>query len=107
MLAEADVDALRSATHNDPFAVLGPHRAAEGRYAIRVFLPGASQVTAVAIDSKHRKRLQRRAGSDLFEADVDAAWAQRYRLKVEWQSGGDSLLEDPYRFGAFLADTDL
>jgi 1,4-alpha-glucan branching enzyme len=107
MLTAADIDALRTATHNDPFAVLGPHRSARGHCTIRVFLPGASQVTAVAIDARYCKQLQRRADSDLFEADVDAAWAHRYRLRVAWQNGGEALLEDPYRFGSLLADTDL
>jgi 1,4-alpha-glucan branching enzyme len=107
MLPEADVEALRRASHSDPFAVLGPHRNDAGRIAIRVFLPGAAHITALAIGSRHRKRLQRRADSELFEAEVDADWALRYRLKVEWTQGGESLIEDPYRFGTLLAETDL
>ncbi|MFM7625324.1 MAG: GlgB N-terminal domain-containing protein, partial [Gammaproteobacteria bacterium] len=36
--------------HSDPFAVLGPHRTAEGLCALRVFLPGAMRVTAVSAE---------------------------------------------------------
>ncbi|MFM8518611.1 MAG: 1,4-alpha-glucan branching protein GlgB [Nevskiaceae bacterium] len=107
MLAEADLEALRRASHPDPFAVLGPHRSDTGDIAIRVFIPGAERVTAVALGSRHRKTLQRRADSALFEAEVAAEWAWRYRLKIKWQEGGEALLDDPYRFGTLLADTDL
>jgi 1,4-alpha-glucan branching enzyme len=48
MLSAAEIDRLRDATHGDPFAVLGPHPGADGETRLRVLLPGALAVTAVA-----------------------------------------------------------
>ena len=50
MLADSEIDLLRSASHSDPFAVLGLHRDTDQRPWLRVFLPGAAQVDALAAD---------------------------------------------------------
>ena len=47
MLLEQDLDKILSASHGDPFSVLGVHEDAQARLWLRAFLPGAAQVTVV------------------------------------------------------------
>jgi 1,4-alpha-glucan branching enzyme len=102
-LDEADVQALCAGRHGDPFAVLGPHPAADGGCVVRAFLPGAARVQAVA--GARAWPLAQRDAAGLFEGltAVDGA----YQLRVRWQDGKESLLEDPFRFGAVLGEMDV
>jgi 1,4-alpha-glucan branching enzyme len=103
MLNTADIDAIRTGQHGDPFAVLGRHPSAEGGALVRVFLPDASAVQAVA--GARAWPLKQRHTDGVFEGPVASAGA--YQLRVRWADGHESLIEDPYRFGAVLGDMDV
>ena len=103
MLSDAEVLALCQGRHGDPFSVLGPHTAADGTPWVRAFLPGAVSVVAVAGARAWPLTLRDAAG--LFEGPTAAAG--RYQLRVRWHDGSESLLDDPYRFGAVLGDMDV
>src|SRR5262245_50490695 len=45
------VSALVAGRHGDPFAILGPHRDADGRLIVRAFLPGSAGLSIVDRDS--------------------------------------------------------
>src|SRR6266700_1789422 len=49
-LSRETVQTLVTGEHGDPFAVLGPHAAAD-RVIVRVFLPGAVEVSVVPLDA--------------------------------------------------------
>ena len=111
-----DRRALGEARHPDPFAVLGPHRRADGNTALRVFMPGAAAIVVVsAVDAgddetgtgRQFAELQRADASDLFEGVIPGECAEAYLLQVRWPAGGVTLLEDPYRFPPLLGETDL
>jgi 1,4-alpha-glucan branching enzyme len=51
-----DRRALGEARHPDPFAVLGPHRRADGNTALRVFMPGAAAIAVVSVLTVHASR---------------------------------------------------
>ncbi len=100
----AAIAAIVAARHGDPFAVLGPHEAAEG-CAVRVFLPEATAVAAIA----------REGGATLAElARIDGAgfWCGvmpahlPYRLRVT-TGAIEEAIEDPYAFGPVLGDLDI
>jgi 1,4-alpha-glucan branching enzyme len=112
MLKANDIEALRRGHHNDPFSVLGPHRDAAGNTWVRAFLPGAAAVqvvagaktwplTAVHADGVFEGMLA--AGKPPAKAQA----LQHYQLRVRWADGVESLIEDPYRFGAVLGDMDV
>ncbi len=108
------VAALQHGTNADPFAVLGPHRAAaDGRpsLVVRAFRPDAERVTLVAPALGASLDMARRPGTDLFEAAVPGFAGQphelAYRLRIDWKTGGSGEVEDPYRFGRILGDFDL
>ena len=110
-VAEHEVTALREARHPDPFAVLGPHRRGDGDCALRVFLPGAVSVRAVAAHGPQAAALplallQRRGDTEFFEGVIPGERAESYRLQVRWDDGTDAVLEDPYRFPPLLGGTD-
>jgi 1,4-alpha-glucan branching enzyme len=103
------IDALLSATHGDPFAVLGPHEIAPGVRVVRCLVPGATRIEVIDHAGRPRGGLTRLAG-DVFAGRVDApAGAFAYRLAIEGGPGvpGGRVIEDPYRFGPVLGELDL
>ena len=106
MLDPHDVQQLCQGRHGDPFAVLGAHPRADGSAWLAVFLPGATQVAAVAPDagSERLATLQQRDAAGLFEGALPAKCD--YRLQVRWADGTPALIDDPYRFGAVLGEID-
>ena len=113
MLSSDQIEALRAGRHGDPFAVLGPHHAARGQVGVRCWLPGAEAVAAV-LDGRDWP-LQMLHGDGVFEGLLPAPrctpqYTPHYRLRVGWgpaQGGKTTLIEDPYRFGTVLGDTDV
>ena len=106
-LPESEIRALMRAEHGDPFAVLGPHRHADGLW-VRTLLPGARSVAVVHAGSGWPlAQLERQGDSDVFAALVPAAEARLgYRLQVDWGKH-TTQLEDPYRFPPVLGETDV
>ena len=104
------IDAVARGSHGDPFALLGPHPTPDGLWRIRVWLPGAERVVVVdALRHARLAELAREHADGLFSAQVPRR-RQRfaYRLKVWWAGASDAvLIDDPYRFGPVLGDTDL
>ncbi|HLL12889.1 MAG TPA: 1,4-alpha-glucan branching enzyme, partial [Rubrivivax sp.] len=106
MLSSADIEALRSGRHGDPFAVLGPQPAAAGQLALRCWLPGAAATHAL-IEGRPWP-LQMLHAEGIFEGLLPAPrGAPHYQLQVRWQDGSSSQLDDPYRFGLVLGDMDV
>lgn len=107
MLQKHDIAMIRTASHGDPFAVLGPHQFAIGRYSIRCFLPGAKQVAVLSRLGQTLAVLHCRHPDGFFEGEVPIQAADAYQFQVEWLSGLQSTLEDPYRFPTVLGDMDV
>ncbi len=109
MLSAADLQALRSGRHGDPFAVLGRHAQAGGGAELAVFLPGAVAVSAVfdacAGLPAQQWPLQRRHADGLFDGPVPPGGS--YQLQVQWVGGLVSVVEDTYRFGPVLGELDV
>ncbi|MEY2654216.1 MAG: hypothetical protein RLZZ524_1244, partial [Pseudomonadota bacterium] len=112
MLDAATLAALMQGDHGDPFSVLGLHPLgadpARAGWVLRVLLPGAAGVRALRRDGGALlAELARIPGSDVFEATL-AAGAERevYVLDVDWGTHRH-VMEDAYRFGSLLGETDL
>jgi len=106
---KAVMDALQAiahGTHGNPFSVLGLHEEA-GTLAIRVFRPEAERVWIVPRDgSKPLAELTRVHDAGAFHARLSRKRDFAYRLRIE--AGGETReIEDPYRFGPLLGETDL
>ena len=108
MISERDVDRVRQAAHGDPFAVLGVHADAQGRWWLRAMLPGATQVSVLGADSGAPiGTLAQRHADGFFEGLLGVDEPPDYRLQVRWQDGLSSLVDDPYRFPPVLGELDV
>jgi 1,4-alpha-glucan branching enzyme len=110
-IAEAELElaaALRDGLCADPFGCLGPHSSTKpGHFRLRVFAPGSDGVAVLARDTRQvLARLKAVDGSDLFTGDVPLPQRGAYLLQVD-SPLGQRVIEDPYRFGPWLGDTDV
>jgi 1,4-alpha-glucan branching enzyme len=100
----ADIEAIASARHADPFAILGPHLTRAG-WAIRAFAPDVVSVRALTRDGAPIVEFVRRSG-DFFEALApEQSERPAYRLELT-RADGVEILDDPYAFGPVLGPLD-
>ena len=105
---ERSVAALIEGRHRDPFAILGPHPAADRRtLSIRAMHPAALAVDVLIVDTGEIRAMHRRGEEGLFEATIDGGQTPDYRLRITYQSGHVLEIDDPYRYGPVLGDLDL
>jgi 1,4-alpha-glucan branching enzyme len=105
-LPAADIAALVTGRHRDPFRVLGPHAADTG-LVIRAIRPGAERVEVVEQPGGARFAMTRLHGAGLFEARLPEVPATfDYRLDVTEASGHTHTLDDPYRYGPVFGSID-
>ena len=104
----AEFDALAAGRHGNPFAILGLHTVARGR-VVRTFQPQAAGVELVDASGTVLAEMERVHPNGIFSAAMPAR-KRRYRLRIRQRSdsaGGESTIEDPYRFGSMLGEFDL
>ena len=106
-ISQSDVQRLVSGTHDDPFAVLGPHTSGSDT-VIRAFVPGAETIHVIAPEGgAPLAALEPVGGDGIFAATLPtgAMPSGGYRLSIK--SGGHSWTQDDaYRFGPVLGDLD-
>jgi 1,4-alpha-glucan branching enzyme len=108
MISNTEIELICNGRHTDIFAKLGPHRIDSDTLAIRVFLPGADEVSAIELKTKRLiGKLIRLNDDGFFEKNFATKDHLNYRLKVRWESGVESIIHDPYRFPTLLSDTDI
>ena len=108
MTDDTTIAQICNAAHGDPFSVLGLHADADGQRCLRAFLPGAAAVEACSADGQRvHAVLDQRHDAGFFEGAMPATMPDDYRLRVRWQDGNTSTLDDPYRFGAVLGAMDV
>jgi 1,4-alpha-glucan branching enzyme len=108
-MTQADIEAIVRGSHSDPFAVLGPHQVGDG-LAIRVFRPRARSVELRTLPAVAAPQLFRRIHAEgLFEIVVPAAARERfdYKIRITWEDGSVSEVDDPYRYGPVITGFDL
>jgi 1,4-alpha-glucan branching enzyme len=100
----ADVDAIVSGSHADPFAILGLHQF-DDKWVARCFIPNAETVSAYAHDGRLVGLLIPRHSAGFFEGlvDIHDHLPIRYHAK---NIGGEWDVWDPYSFGPVLGPLD-
>lgn len=88
--------------HDDPFAVLGPHKIGRSRY-VTAFDPGATQLWAVVAGKAHSLEPVPDAPG-VFSGKVPGA--KPYILRGEDSAGGRWEMEDAFRFGPVMGEMD-
>jgi 1,4-alpha-glucan branching enzyme len=103
-----EIEAIVNGYHGDAFRVLGPHsvrkKGGQARWEVRAFLPQAEsarvQCGTAVFD------MTRRHEQGFFVACMDGEPAE-YVIKARLWDGRDIEVDDPYRHGPQLSDSDL
>jgi len=98
-------EALVAGSHNNPFAVLGPHVGPDGR-VVRTLQPDATSVELLDGAGAKLADMKKIHSGGLFEGALPAR-KRRYALRVTYASGDSMVVEDPYRFPSSLGEMDL
>jgi 1,4-alpha-glucan branching enzyme len=107
-MSVADIEAIAGGYHGDAFQVLGPHalckNAGQDRWQVRVFLPPAEAVE-VLLDGD-AVTMEGENAQGVFLATLNGS-PRAYKLRARLRDGRQLELEDPYRFGPQLSDSDI
>ena len=107
MTAE-EIEAIVGGYHGDSFRVLGPHgirrKGVQTRWEVRAFLPQAQSADVVAGDQRASMSKQHPEG---FFCGVLTGETRPYRIHAHLWDGREVVIDDPYRIGPQLSDTDL
>ncbi len=100
--------ALHAGLCTDPFASLGCHPTAQtGVFRLRFFAPGCAEVNVLARGTHVLLgALSRVPESSLFVGELSLATTDGYQLQMV-SDLGVTVIEDPYRFGPWLGETDV
>jgi 1,4-alpha-glucan branching enzyme len=106
-LSAADVQALATGRHRDPFRVLGPHVDAAG-LVVRVVQPEARAVEIVEPGGGAVSTMARLHDAGVFEARVPAASLDGfdYRVRLTHGDGTHTVFDDPFRYGSAFGELD-
>ena len=105
------IDSIALGRHADPFSVLGPHdvtRDDTRGLAVRAFRPYAAEIAVHNLRDGRVTPMVRLHPDGFFEAFLPEITREGfdYRLRVTWDNGAVSDLDDPYRYGPVLTGFD-
>jgi 1,4-alpha-glucan branching enzyme len=103
-----EIEAIVGGYHGDAFRILGPHsvrrKSGQPRWEVRAFLPQAESAEVVAGDQRVAMEKQHAQG---FFCAALAGDPSAYRIRARLWDGREIELDDPYRFGPQISDSDL
>ncbi len=100
----AEIEAIKSGLHSNPFAVLGVHQT-PGGFVARCFIPGAEEVTVMTLDGNVAGELTRTDDDGFFEGVIDITKRQPVRYRA-LRDDAEWAVTDPYSFGPVLGPMD-
>ena len=104
-LLDHDLRSLLSATHHDPFSILGPQKVGHD-IIVRIFRPDASSIELIDKKTDAVLVTATRVNPDgVFEASVGKSLVA-YRLRVTPWHGDAFVIDDPFSFGRVLGEMD-
>ena len=106
MVAKSDLERLARREHSEPHAILGAHPQ-KGGVVVRALRPSARTVSVKPSKGKSVE-LKQIHPAGIFEGVIEGAKLPlRYKLKVDYGTGGKFTLDDPYAFLPTLGELDL
>jgi 1,4-alpha-glucan branching enzyme len=107
-MTATEIESIVGGYHGDAFRILGPHsirrKVGQARWEVRAFLPQAE--TAELSTGGQALPMEKRHADGFFCAQLDGD-PQRYTLRAHLWDGRDIEIEDPYRFGQLISDTEI
>src|SRR2546423_4300397 len=103
-----ELSSFLSATHADPFRVLGPHRLGND-LTIRMFRPDAKKIDIVLERQANGQITAEKIHRDgFFCATVPGATRELdYRVRITEWDGSEWITRDPYQYGPIMGEVDL
>jgi 1,4-alpha-glucan branching enzyme len=103
-----EIEAIVGGYHGDSFRVLGPHavrkKAGQPRWEVRAFLPQAESAE-IALGGA-RQPMEKRHEQGYFCVSLEGRIAD-YRIHARLWDGREVEIDDPYRYGPQISDSDL
>ena len=103
-----EIEAIVGGYHGDAFRILGPHsirrKGAKARWEIRAFLPQAESAEVTVGADRVAMIKQHARGFFVGTLNGDPV---AYLIRARLFDGREIEIDDPYRFGPQLSDTDL
>src|SRR5215472_7346537 len=103
-----EIEAIVGGYHGDAFRILGPHsirkKGQHERWEVRAFLPHAEW--AEVVSGAQNAEMVKRHQTGFFVGSLEGNPC-RYTIRAHLWDGRDVEIEDPYRFGPQVADSDL
>jgi 1,4-alpha-glucan branching enzyme len=103
-----EIEAIVNGYHGDAFGILGPHsvrkKKGPARWEVRAFLPHAD--TAAVVVGGARYEMTKKHAQGFFVAALEGEPAP-YELSAHLWDGRDVRIDDPYRFGPQISESDL
>src|SRR4051794_12130363 len=103
-----EIEAIVGGYHGDSFRVLGPHaarkKAGQSRWEVRAFLPQAESAEVSVNGVRHP--MEKRHSQGYFCGCLEGRQAD-YRIHAKLWDGREIEVDDPYRFGPQISDSDL
>ena len=103
-----EIEAIAGGYHGDAFRILGPHsvrkKGGQARWEVRAFLPQAE--SAEVVTATERIQMERQHPHGFYCATLTGT-PQEYRIEIRTFDGRTLKIDDPYRFGPQLSDSDL
>ncbi|HKE23299.1 MAG TPA: 1,4-alpha-glucan branching protein GlgB [Bryobacteraceae bacterium] len=107
-MTDRDIEAIVGGYHGDAFRILGPHgmrkKGGQPRWEVRAFLPQAESAEVITTDLRFTMSKKHPQGFFCVAIDGDS---RPYRLRLHLWDGREVEIEDPYRFGQQVSDSDL
>ncbi|MCP4382247.1 MAG: 1,4-alpha-glucan branching protein GlgB [Hyphomicrobiales bacterium] len=105
---EAVIEAIATARHSDPFAVLGMHAHASAPVCVRVLCPGAEEARIVDKKTGGELAALEKLHPDGFFAGPIPRRRKLFPYLIEYANAAATWrVEDPYRFPPLLGDLDV
>ena len=103
-----EIEAIVGGYHGDAFRILGrtgrARRGGQGRWEVRAFLPQAESAEVLA--GAERCPMQKQHDQGFFCASLNGD-PERYTIRARLWDGREIEIDDPYRYGPQISDTDL
>jgi 1,4-alpha-glucan branching enzyme len=103
-----EIEAIVNGYHGDAFGILGPHsvrkKGSQPRWEIRAFLPHADAAAVVVGGTRYE--MAKKHAQGFFVASLDGEPVP-YQLCARLWDGREVEIDDPYRYGPQISESDL
>jgi len=110
-MTSQEIEAIVGGYHGDPFHVLGPHSVTRKKWEVRAFLPQAESAAVVLIetgqDAGPATAVMEKLHPDGFYCVSLPGAPVAYTIRARLWDGREIEIDDPYRYGPQISDSDL